>query len=172
MDISGDKRPGTVMVTVAVLPDSGKRVICEIRAGAWTTPHVMKELDASYLKWKHTVFNVENNAAQQAVVDWAQLSNLQIPIKGFTTGTNKSHPELGLPGMEVELHNGTWMLLMDEPYNTEVPLREHYADCRCAYHRFLLEVAEHPHYSTSDTVMAWWFAREAARSSQLMIYAA
>lgn len=171
VDLSSEKRPGTAIVTIGILPN-GRRVIAEIKVGAWSPTEVVNEIGLANMRWKPSILVVENNALQQAVADWAAEKNQAFNIEGFTTGMNKSHPELGLPGLEVELSNKGWMLLMDDPYDTGVPLRDHDAGCLCAYHRFLLEVSEHPFYATTDIVMAWWFAREGVHSGGLQIYAA
>lgn len=171
VDLSSDERPGTVIFTIAVLPN-GRKVVVNIKCGAWSPTRVISEIGAVNDRYKPSTINVENNALQDAVVEWAVATNLSLPVKGFTTSSNKVHPEIGLPGLEVELNNNAWILLMDDPYDTDRPLIEHEGGCPCPYHRFLNEVYEHPFYPTTDIVMAWWFAREAGRVPKLMIYAA
>jgi hypothetical protein len=171
MDIAGEKRPGTSLHTIAQLLD-GHRVIVEIKNGAWTPNRMVAEAHASYMRWKHTLYKVENNGIQQAIVDMCVTSDVSFPVEGFLTASNKAHPELGLPGMQVELNNGGWMLLMDDPYDTGQPLKDHDQGCNCPYHLFITEVQQHPHFATTDTVMSWWFSREAARTAGLQIFAA
>lgn len=171
VDLSGEERPGTALFTIAVLPN-GRKVVVNIKTGAWSPTRVVAEIGAMNDAWKPTTINVENNALQEAVVEWARSTSLSLPVQGFTTGANKSQPILGLPGLEVELNNNAWLLLMDDPYDTGRPLSAHEGGCPCPYHRFLSELHEHPFYPTSDIVMAWWFAREAGRVPGLMIYAA
>jgi len=143
-----------VIFTLALSPE-GRRYPVEIRRGKWDPKVAVMELIDSYRMHKHQIICVENNAAQSAIRQWAlEKGSAGMPLVPFTTGSQKAHPELGLPGMNVEFENGSWVVA--DP--------EHGLDCQCAWCIWKMELRTHPVSTTADTVMASWLAREAARA--------
>jgi len=143
-----------VIFTLAISPQ-GRRYPVEIRRGKWDSKKAVMELIDAYRVHKHQLICVENNAAQDAILQWAlEKGGASMPLVPFVTGIQKAHPELGLPGMNVEFENGSWV----------VPDLEHSPDCQCAWCVWKQELKTHPVGTTSDVVMASWFAREAARA--------
>jgi hypothetical protein len=143
-----------VIFTLAIAPD-GKRYPIEIRRGKWNPTQSIQQLIDAFSMHHHQLIVVENNAAQEAIVQWALEKGHQIPIWPFTTGKQKADPLMGLPGLDVEFENGSWVVAVD---------REHEPDCQCGFCVWKREMQAHPVGETADCVMASWFAREAARA--------
>jgi hypothetical protein len=107
---------------------------------------------------------VENNAYQQSLIDWLSATEdlrtrypFWVKVQAFTTGKQKSDPDMGLPSLDVEFNNEAWFVCMDEVKAHEM------ATCKCGWCVWLREVDEYPISATNDCVMAMWFFREAAR---------
>jgi hypothetical protein len=114
----------------------------------------------AYNAHRHQIIVVENNAAQDAIVQWAlEKGHASMPLMPFVTGKQKVDPMIGLPGMEVEFANGSWVVAMGNA--------EHEPDCQCGFCVWKREMGSHPVGETADTVMASWFAREGARAITL-----
>jgi len=146
-----------VIFTLAQSPQ-GKRYPIDIRFGKWGPTETVLQLIDAYRTHRHQLICVENNAAQEAIIQWAlEKGEASMPIAAFTTGKQKADPAVGLPGMEVEFANDSWTVPMGrEP---------HEPDCQCGFCKWKRELMEHPIGAASDFVMASWFAREAARAA-------
>ena len=116
----------------------------------------MQIIDA-YTRHRPQLIVVENNASQSAISQWAIEKGHQLPIMPFATGINKVSPDVGLPSMDVEFANGSWLVAMGGL---------HEPDCVCGFCTWKREMDEHPIGVAADTVMAAWFAREGARALQ------
>lgn len=91
---------------------------------------------------------IEDNAAQRWLVsDLIDITDL--PVKGFTTSTNKYSLEHGVPSLALEFENGKWVL----PYNNP--------RTRAMMDLMIEEFASWPIGSTTDIVMAAWMAKQA-----------
>ena len=159
VDLAGEKRPGTVIFTLAKDPETGKKYPIEIVYGKWQAGRTVTELEAAYQRHKHQRINVETNGLQKILVDWIAKTDgkSRFAVKAFVTGAQKSHPEYGVPGMAVEMENGAWAICTGD--------KEHEYDCRCGLCLWLKELKAWPVGATTDVVMASWFASEAARKS-------
>lgn len=148
-----------VIFILARGPD-GKRYPIDIRRGKWSpTKAVVELIDACRIHMPQLMI-VENNAAQEAIRQWAlEKGSKDLPLAAFTTGKQKADPIMGLPGMEVEFENGAWVVAMGN--------KEHEPDCDCSFCKFKDELDKHPLGKTADIVMAAWFAREAVRFSEI-----
>jgi hypothetical protein len=161
MDVAGSSRKGWCIFTIARLPD-GRRVPVEIRRGAWKGPEAVRQATQVNRQHRPQLFNVENNGVQSMVLDWIREAQKHehepdwIPLAGFHTGRQKADPNVGLPSLEVELSSGGWVIPAGE-------FEGHEPECECGWCEWVREARHHPIYATTDTVMAWWFAREAAR---------
>lgn len=145
-----------VIFTMAVDPLTSRRYPLEIRRGRWGPTQAIEQLIDAYQTHHHQLICVENNAAQEAIIQWAlEKGHRSMPLLPFVTGIQKAHPEFGLPGVDVEFENDSWIMAMDGI--------EHEPDCDCGFCVWKKELASHPVGEAADTVMAMWFAREAAR---------
>lgn len=163
VDLSSDGRPGTVIFVAAVLPN-GLRIPVEIARGRWNSPDTLEKINELFQRHKMRAIFVENNGYQQALIDWARSSSRNYQfwplVRPFTTGRNKMRPDEGLPSLEVELNAGAWIVPAMEWYG-------HPENCECGWCAWRKEVEFHPAHVTTDTVMAWWFCREAILLGQM-----
>lgn len=145
-----------VIYTIALNPQNNQRITVEIRRGKWQPRHTINEIVDVWHKHKPQIMVVENNASQDAILQWAhEVGGLDMPIFPFTTGAQKANIDFGLPSLEVEFANGAWMIPcqgVDFALDHENPIVIHKN-----------ELNDHPVATTWDTVMAMWFAREGAR---------
>jgi hypothetical protein len=144
-----------VIFTVAYEPRTFTKFLVDIRMGKWDPKRTVSEIIETWKTHQPSVVVCENNASQQAIVQWVQeVGGPSIPIIPFITGSQKADPELGLPSLEVEFANGSWIV----PYkgidelNSELPVNV-----------WRKELRGHPVAAAADTVMASWFAREGVR---------
>jgi hypothetical protein len=157
-----DKSCYRVIFTIAKgLDNQGKlkRYPLEIKRGRWGSKDTAKEVYATWEKYNPQIIMVENNAYQQAFLEWCQeyagREKAQIlPLKAFTTGKNKFDPNVGLPSLAAEIDNQSWEILMG---------KRHDLTCQCNLCTWIKEMKEYPIGMYDDTVMACWFAREASK---------
>jgi len=159
VDLAGKDRPGTAIVTFALEPGTLRRYPVNVRLGAWTSPQTVGQLsDVLNAFPSIQVILVENNAYQQALVDWIrtiQVSQLWLKVESFTTtGQNKANPIYGLPVLEAELSKRMWVI----PYNE---YEHHDPGCLCGWCVWDRQMSTYPHCPETDTVMATWFTRTA-----------
>lgn len=146
-----------VVIFVLAVSSKGLKVPIDIRFGKWSPTRTVNELIEAYNNYRPHITVVENNASQEAIVQWLQEKghgDVAGSIIPFTTGKQKADPELGLPSLEVEFANGVWVVPMG---------RVHDPDCKCGFCLWKKELRDHPIGEAADTVMASWFAREGAR---------
>jgi hypothetical protein len=146
----------TVLFTIGIYPD-GRRRVLEILSGRWAAPEIIDKIRDAYARWG-SVFIVENNAAQQYIVDLVQ-EGTAVPVIPFTTGRQKAHPEFGVEGLAAEFNSGKWVV----PSGADGKSRGKEIDA------WLIELLNYdPTAHTGDRLMASWFAREGARSADTM----
>ena len=155
VDLAFSEKAGadrTAFVTIELLPD-GRRLLLDVEVGQWDTPTVLKKIIDKQRAYNSMVM-VENNGAQNAVLQFARLVNASLPIKAHTTGKNKANPTYGVESLFVELMNGAWIFPCDAAMRPSRAVKD------------LMEsllTYEPPPAHTPDEVMAMWFAREMAR---------
>lgn len=150
-------RPANVIFTFALI--GTRRRVIDIDLGNWDSVETARRIRAGYFRHKPIVIMVENNAYQQAILDWMkadqEMRNLDpIPLEAFTTGKQKADELLGVPGLAAEFENGMWEIPFDDDHVIGM-------GCKCGPCTFIVQLGEHP-FGPSDTVMAGWFARAAA----------
>lgn len=147
----------SVMITLAV--DGAKKCPVSIVRGRYTSPQFTRLILDEIATFKHDLIFVENNAQQEALIQWIDqvaIGNEELPpVKGFYTGTQKQDSEIGLPSITVEMEQGRWILPSVE--NHEKP-------CHCGFCTLIKEMLEYPIGKYTDILMALWFAKEASRS--------
>lgn len=157
--------------TVYLLPN-GQRVLADIRRGRWGSVQTVDVLIAEHTKHKYSVCKVENNAMQQAILEWIPVRVQELIEKGklepgfslyvsphTTTSANRLAEEIGLPSLASEFDAGRWSVILPRDHTTA-------GVCGCWFCYFLEEargfmrngktVAAH-----DDTIFSTWFAREA-----------
>lgn len=171
--VKGKKKSDrTAFVTVLGHPD-GTRELAWVEAGkghstregelGWSGPDIVERVVHHRRRYVGTV-RVEDNAAQEFIVQFAQarpefggLTKLQMPVKPFTTGMNKHHPEYGIAGLAAEMAEGRWVIPCDEGPDG-LPVVDPRVEALINQMR-----AYDPRDHTGDELMALWFAREGLR---------
>jgi hypothetical protein len=148
----------TSIFTIAVAPN-GDRQVLDIQAGRWAGPDIVRRLVDTHNRYGSIVI-VENNAAQQFIVDFTKEMSA-VPVKSFTTtGRAISHAEFGIEGLATELANGKWIIPSVEingRYRAASPDLDAWVNELLYY-----DPAGHP----GDRLMSSWFAREGARMAK------
>lgn len=145
------KHDKSAFVTAELLP-GGKRRILDVAIGRWDGPTLVDIIIAKQ-KAYNSIVRVENNAAQDFILQFARKQKASVPVKAHTTGRNKAHYEYGIEGLFVEVQNGAWIIPCDR---------------RLRPHRHVQEMVDDAMYydpggHTGDALMAWWLCREMAR---------
>lgn len=129
---------------------NGDRELLWIEGGRWLASDIMAKMREFYGRF-HCIFVVENNAAQDYLVQLMQGSTA-IPIVPFTTGKNKADPTFGVEAMSSEFAAGKWII----PNRGKVchPEVQAWIDDLLGYS---------PMAHTGDRLMASWMAKEGER---------
>lgn len=148
-----DSADSTVIFTGFVWPD-GTRQVLNIQRGRWSAPEIKRRVIATNKAFKPQIVVVENNAAQDYMVQWVEEENASVPIRGFKTGKNKLSKEFGVESVATELELKRWVIPSTKDGH---PADENIAE----WVREMLYYSADSH--TGDILMASWFFREAAR---------
>lgn len=140
----------TALFTICVHP-TGMREVLDCMAGRWAGPEILERIEAVHRRY-HSIVYVENNAAQDFILQFSRAQNA-VPVKAFNTGTNKYHPEFGIEGMAAEMANGKWII----PCKGGIPVTLELQ----AWVNELLYYDPTAH--AGDRLMASWFASMGAR---------
>jgi len=147
----GEENDDTAFVTVEFRPDGVRRLL-DVEIGQWNGPTIVEKILDKSRRYK-SVVRVENNAAQDYILQFTRKKHKSCRIIPHTTGRNKSHPEFGVEGIFIEFMNGAWMLPCDEYGAFDEPVAALVDGC--------LEYKPAKH--TLDALMALWFAVEQGR---------
>lgn len=141
----------TVLFTIIVHPDQTREVL-EIQSGRWAGPDIVEKIADAHRRFLSLIV-VENNAAQKYLEQYTR--NAGIPVRGFTTGRNKAHPEYGVETIAGEMATGRWIIPSRGGLHPEARA---WVDEMVYY-----DPASH----TGDRLMASWFAREGIRMTAI-----
>lgn len=156
VDLGHRKKPGkdkTVLFTVAVFPDNRRRVI-DIRSGLWGGDEIIEQLLDVHHRY-NPMFGVENNGAQQHLIDIAGTMNC-LSIKAHSTGTNKWHFENGVEGIALEMSRSQWIFPCDTNERVPTELGLLLKEAR------MFDPSKKSQH-TGDRLMAMWICRELIR---------
>lgn len=158
VDLSSKKRPGNAVVT-AGLATNGKRVIVDVRIGAWSGPDLLRELAKVDAIFHPTAIFVESNAYQETFADFArdkpEYFSLSSRLRDYQTpGTVHTDEYLGIKFLDEEFKRLEWMQLVPHEKKT---------GCDCGHCELIRQVTQHPHAKQRDALMALWFCREGFR---------
>jgi len=144
----------TVIVTAILHPDKRRQVI-SVKYGVWTAKEIADNIADQYNAFGGTVL-VENNGAQQFLLDILSAQNNKIPVVGFeTTGKKKHDPTYGVESLANEIASDQWIFPSSDgtPEGCE-PAMRWLLDAMRSYQR-----GKH----TPDGLMAMWICREGMR---------
>lgn len=141
----------TVLFTIAIDP-FGNRHVLECISGKWSGPDIVQQIISVHHRFQSIVI-VENNAAQDFILQFTR-NRSAVPIRPFTTGRNKAHPDFGIEGIAAEMANGKWVI------------PNHGGVCHPELAEWINEMLFYdPMAHTGDRLMASWLAKEGARKS-------
>lgn len=137
----------------------GYRRILDVEFGQMDAPEIVNKVIEKAQLYK-SIVRVENNAAQDYIVQFARAQNRSVPVKAHATGRAKAHPEYGVESLFVELQNGAWIIPCDK-----------HRRCNPAIQRWIDECLYFtPGAHTGDVLMACWLAQQQARAFGAMAF--
>lgn len=146
-----DGADSTCLFTIAVHPGSQDREVLNIETGKWSGPEIVNRIIDTHQRYM-SICVVENNAAQDYILQFAR-GQWAVPIRPFTTGRNKAHPEFGVESIAMEMAGRKWIIPSygGQPAHPEI-------------FQWVQEMLFYqPTAHTGDRLMAAWFAREGWR---------
>lgn len=149
----------TVIFSIARVPNTGKRIPCEIKIIRDTSSilDIGRAIIKTWEDVKPALILVENNGAQKWLTDLlTTMGPKGIPVQGYFTGTQKLDLNVGVPSLLAEIEKGEWLVPLGAGGDHD------FESCQCVYCYWMREVRDYP-LSTTDTLMASWFALEAIR---------
>jgi intein/homing endonuclease len=153
----GEEHDDTSFFTFEVLP-SGLRRILDIDVLQCDGPTIINKIIEKHRRF-NSIIRVENNAAQQYIIQFTRKLAPGLPVKPHTTGRNKVHPTHGVESMFVELSHGIWLIPNDK-YGRVEPVVQKFIDA-CLFYS--------PSKHTPDVLMSAWLAREMARAAGALV---
>lgn len=151
----------TVMFTAVWTPD-GQRIPIEIVRKKQTFDDTVQMVIDSWARHQQSLIMVENNSFQEALITHLNKTHPFIPVEGFTTGANKHHLALGLPGFQIQLRERNWVIPKGD-----CPKADTFH--QCIVEQWEGEMMGYPVGETSDVLMAWWLAENAVRRLTLLL---
>lgn len=140
---------------IACVYPNMKRRLLDVRMGHMDGEDILDALAQARLDYPGIVgCYVEDNGAQEYLIQFSHKRKDLPPIHGFTTTERKYHPEYGVPSLAVEFDQGLWILPSKERQETgnlDPKVRHLLQGLR----------AWSPRDHTPDDIMAMWLCREA-----------
>lgn len=149
-----EKADLTVFFT-AMLHPNGDRQILNIEAGRWSAMEIMNRAASIHRRFG-SILVVENNHGQDYLCQLIRSHlNMTIPVRAFTTGRNKAHPEFGVESLGAEMEAGRWIIPNEG------------GRCDSQVDSWIMGLLSYlPTEHTSDYVMASWLCREGMRGQE------
>ena len=146
----------TSIFTIIVHPNEDREIL-DIQAGRWVGPEIVRRIVDTHHRYQ-SIVTVENNAAQEFIVQFTKDSSA-VPVRPFFTTSQKLRdPEFGLESMAVEIENQKWI----------IPSR----GGRAAHPEIAKWINEMLYYDPNghpgDRLMSSWFAREGSRHKRIV----
>jgi hypothetical protein len=166
VDLGHKKKIGsdyTAIVTIAVLPN-GMRQLIDARRGRWNGPEILREIREVERAYG-SVIAVEDNGAQQHLIDFAQELTA-MAVSGTHTGVSKWHVSLGVNGWAIEMGQGRWILPCphESEFDTQrgiISPAQPSIEIQTLKKEALAFDPSKPREHTGDMLMALWIARKA-----------
>lgn len=126
--------------------------VVSVKSGHFRAPEILQILRDETFRFRSFAY-VENNAAQDFLLQFAVEGADPLPVVGWTTGANKHDEQFGVEALAVEYRNGVYILPSGEDGQCD-PEVEALANDFLFYD---------PAVHTPDRIMAFWLARQAMR---------
>lgn len=153
VDLGHRKKAGadfTCFFTIVVHPNEDREVV-SIDTGRWAGNEIVQRVIDHHDRFNSVVY-VENNGAQQYIVDFTKDISAA-PVKPLFTGKNKVHPDNGIEGMAVEISNAKWIIPSYGDHRTHPELEQWISEM----------IYYDPDAHAGDRLMASWIAREGSK---------
>lgn len=147
----GDQNDDTAIFTFVVLPD-GYRQILEIQRFKGDVIKIRDAVIETHNRYQ-SIVRVENNGAQEWLVQLLRKANVSMPVRSHTTTSARANPVYGVPAIFLEMAAGAWLI----PNNARGEVHPHvqrWIDA-CLYYT--------PARHIDDSLMASYFAHAQAR---------
>lgn len=143
----------TALFTLLVYDDQVRQLL-GLESGRWPGPEIVRRIIAAAQRYGSILY-VENNAAQDYILQFAREQHAALTVRPFTTGSNKADPSFGIESMGAEVEGGKWIIpSSDGTWEGAAPEVQ-------AWMQEMVDFDPKDH--TGDRLMASWFAREGAR---------
>ena len=146
-----------VAFMLGMTPDK-KYVPLEIIRGQVSVPTQEDTVVAMHERWTPAVHRVENNAYQDALVQYLAVRPKKpkgLKVEGYMTGKQKFDPMVGVPSLAPSFEAGQWIIPTKGGHDGQ-------GACGCPYCTWLRELKNFP-AGLIDTVMGCWFAFDKIR---------
>lgn len=155
-------------ITAIGLMADERRVLLEIIRMREPPEIVAEKVVEMHIRHSFSNICVENNATQEAmlslirvIAEFKYAQELELPLEGFFTGSQKWNPEIGLPGLVAEMRAERW----DFPFAGDHTDLLH----SCEICDLIKEMLGFPYETkTTDMIMSLWLALSAADMSRLI----
>jgi hypothetical protein len=142
----------STLFTIEKRPD-GMRRILDIDSGRFTGRDIIGKIIEKTERFDSSV-TVENNSAQDFIIQFAKETKKDLNVKGLTTtGASKRNENWGVESIFSEIQNGAWIIPCDRDGRVAKNTQAWIDDC----------IYYQPMAHSGDYLMASWFAREASR---------
>jgi hypothetical protein len=158
----GSDNKRTSVFVIAVDPETKYKYVVDVRYGKYSSPDTARLIIDVNKEHKPQLIYVESNNYQYALKEWIAVSGLDgatevsNKIYPYFTGSEKTDPSVGLPGLAGECTRGLWKIPSD--------MEEHSGTCKCGVCQWMKEFTTYPVGQYSDVLMASWMAMRAANS--------
>jgi hypothetical protein len=100
---------GLTVLSTSAFYEDGKATLLDVESGRWPMSGIIAKAKAKHHAFKSTIV-VEDNGAQDFLVQQMRDDAPHIPIRNHTTGKNKHHPVYGVEGLAPEFARGDWTI--------------------------------------------------------------
>jgi hypothetical protein len=161
VDLAFSKNRGTARNAIfvfAAMPD-GRRMPLHVEYDSpemrWSWLDLISRIGRVVQQYNVTEVRVENNGAQDKLLEVSWEVDVSLPLVAHTTGKNKADPGYGVVSLFSELERGGWMIPCSPSGQVDPRLEE--------WIQQLYDYRDGQH--VGDVLMACWFAREGARKA-------
>ncbi len=141
------------IVTICVYPDGKTWEILNVETGRWKGGELIELIESTHKRFGSIVW-IEDNSAQDFLVQWATKDLAHVPIRGSTTGKDKHSQQFGIEGLATEFYANRVVI-------PNLEGRMH-PEMEALYNGMFYYA---PNIHTADALMALWIARKASRGS-------
>jgi hypothetical protein len=146
------KHDKTIFYTYELQPDRRKRIL-DIESGRLKGPEIVDKIIAKSDAY-NSIVGVENNAAQQYILDFASEARKDLRIRAHNTQvTNKLNREFGIESIFGDMRAGCWIIPCSRDGTCDEEVQKWINEC--LYYQ--------PDKHSGDRLVASWIASELSR---------